>query len=284
MSNLVGAPHLAKTPTFLGSVVFRFKASLFQIQRGFHNFLSPTLIFLPFVKRSKSAPQLNTQYLIAESRSPLWTSNLTEERQLQAGKIHNLRVAIRHLNGLQVCAGQVFSFWAHIGKPTRRAGYVAGRELREGCIIASVGGGLCQLSNALYAVALKTGCNIIERHAHSQVVSGSAAELGQDATVFWNYVDLRFSAPFAFRIEARLESHREGDQLVVCFLADKVILPVNQDIQRRLVSFSPRPLAACRTESRQVNPNDTVTRQIHIAAWRFSGRSFKSAQDKPACA
>ena len=215
MLNLADAPPLATAPTVLGSVIFRFKATLFQIRRGLLNFLLPTVIHLPLIKKGTPQRQLNIQHLIAQSRSPLWTSNLAEERQLQAGKIHNLRVAIRQLNGLHVRPGQVFSFWAQIGKPTRRAGYVAGRELREGCIIASVGGGLCQLSNALYAVALKAGCNIVERHAHSQVVSGSAAELGQDATVFWNYVDLRFSALFAFSIVARLEARPEGDQLVV---------------------------------------------------------------------
>lgn len=240
MLNLADAPPLATAPTVLGSVIFRFKATLFQIRRGLLNFLLPTVIHLPLIKKGTPQRQLNIQHLIAQSRSPLWTSNLAEERQLQAGKIHNLRVAIRQLNGLHVRPGQVFSFWAQIGKPTRRAGYVAGRELREGCIIASVGGGLCQLSNALYAVALKAGCNIVERHAHSQVVSGSAAELGQDATVFWNYVDLRFSALFAFSIVARLEARPEGDQLVVYLYADEAILPVKRDIKERPIAFSPR--------------------------------------------
>ena len=63
-------------------------------------------------------------------------------------------------------------------------GFVAGRELREGCMVSSIGGGLCQLSNALYAAALEAGCEIVERHAHSKVVPGSLAERGLDATVF----------------------------------------------------------------------------------------------------
>jgi hypothetical protein len=80
-------------------------------------------------------------------------------------------------------------------------------------MIPTVGGGLCQLSNALYKCALESGLEIIERHAHSQVVPGSAAEYGMDATVFWNYVDLRFKSSTAFRIEASLR----GDRLVVRF-------------------------------------------------------------------
>src|SRR4029079_16303218 len=45
---------------------------------------------------------------------------------------------------------------------------------------------------------------IVERHAHSRIVPGSRAAHERDATVFWNYVDLRFRSPRPFRIEARL--------------------------------------------------------------------------------
>jgi glycosyltransferase involved in cell wall biosynthesis len=59
--------------------------------------------------------------------------------------------------------------------------------------------------------------NIVERHAHTQVIPGSLAEAGRDATVFWNYVDLRFTSDRAFRIEAKL-SERD---LIVRFKSDK---------------------------------------------------------------
>jgi hypothetical protein len=49
-----------------------------------------------------------------------------------------------------------------------------------------------KLSNALYQVALDSGCEIVERHRHSRTVPGSATAAGRDATVAWNYVDLRF--------------------------------------------------------------------------------------------
>ncbi len=143
--------------------------------------------------------------VIAHAQSALWPAAAGPgEWVLTAGKVHNLRVAVRHLDGVVVPAGQVFSFWRQIGRATRRRGFVAGRELREGCMVSSVGGGLCQLSNALYDAALSAGFEIVERHAHSRVVPGSRAVLGRDATVFWNYVDLRFRSRQAFRIEARL--------------------------------------------------------------------------------
>jgi hypothetical protein len=70
--------------------------------------------------------------------------------------------------------------------------------------VPATGGGLCQLSNALYDAALQAGCEIVERHAHSRIVVGSAAATGRDATVAWNYVDLRFRPHEAVRIEARV--------------------------------------------------------------------------------
>jgi VanW like protein len=143
---------------------------------------------------------------LAESVSPLWTAGSEAENRLVAGKVQNLRVAAGRLDGLVVAAGETFSFWKAVGAPRRRRGFVPGRELREGCMIATVGGGLCQLSNALHLAALEAGMEIVERHAHSKVVPGSIAASGKDATVFWNYVDLRFRAAVPFVMEARLSS------------------------------------------------------------------------------
>jgi hypothetical protein len=143
--------------------------------------------------------------VLAESRSPLYASALVAEFALQAGKVQNLRVVARHLNGLVLRAGEVFSFWRHVPRPTRARGFALGRELREGCVIPSIGGGLCQISNMLYDVALTAGFAIVERHAHSRRLPGSMAETGRDATIFWNYVDLRFRAPADCQIEVVIE-------------------------------------------------------------------------------
>ena len=73
--------------------------------------------------------------VLAEERSPLWTEESLAERGLQQGKVQNLRVAVRRLNGAVLPAAAVFSFWKQIGAPTARRGFAPGRELREGCLI-----------------------------------------------------------------------------------------------------------------------------------------------------
>lgn len=222
-------------PTRTQALIFRGKASLLQIKRGFQNSLNKDL-------QKFASKDIENQPIIAESITPLWMEKEAEEQFLQAGKIQNLRIAVRHLNGLQISANQTFSFWKHVGKTTRWKGFVAGRELREGCIIPNIGGGLCQISNALYDAALKANFEIVERHAHTQVVRGSLAEQGRDATVFWNYVDLRFKSPNAFQIQAELDA----ENLIVRFLGEKQ-KPKKLFTITRNKQYQPDQLGSCAT-------------------------------------
>jgi hypothetical protein len=152
--------------------------------------------------------------IVAESRTALRTDAALAEVGLQTGKIENLRVACRTLHGTVIPAGAEFSVWRQLGPPISSRGYVPGRMLQQGCMVPAVGGGLCQLSNALYDVALQAGCRIIERHAHSKIIPGSAAAFGRDATIAWNYVDLRFSPLHDVQLYTKLDV----DSLIVRLL------------------------------------------------------------------
>lgn len=137
----------------------------------------------------------------------LYTDGSVEERGLQLGKVQNLRIGARALDGMLLPPGRTFSFWAQLGRPTRAKGYVEGRELRQGCLIPTVAGGLCQLSNSLHRAALQAGCEILERHGHTAPIPDSPFPPGEDATVFWNYVDLRFRSlrPLVLRVRLTAE-------------------------------------------------------------------------------
>jgi VanW like protein len=185
-----------KLPSRGSALSFLAKSTLLKLQRAAKNLQAKTPA-LAFTKEP-------FQHILAENRTPLWTDESQSEKAFQLGKVHNLRVAIKNLDGLLIPAGATFSFWKQVGKATKKKGYVYGRQLREGCLYPEIGGGICQLSNALYAVALDARCQILERHGHSQIIPGSAAEHDKDATVAWNYIDLRFSPATDVVLEAKL--------------------------------------------------------------------------------
>ena len=199
--------QLTAKHNFVNDTIFRLKIAVLTAARIVKNLLRPSRKF------SKTSLLVH-EPVIAISKSELWNPFDNKDNWiLTAGKIENLRIAVQKLNGLEVGANEVFSFWKHIGNPNFGQGYVIGREIREGCIVPTIAGGLCQLSNALYDAALRANFEIVERHKHTKVIKGSLAEKDRDATVKWNYLDLRFKSSFDFRIEIELTS----DHLIVAF-------------------------------------------------------------------
>ncbi|MDR3338694.1 MAG: VanW family protein, partial [Candidatus Symbiothrix sp.] len=212
----------ADLPTPAHGFIFESAAGKNRICRSVQNLFQP-------VRRYKSQPIGNDAQQLSESVSPLWSGEETAA-MLIAGKIQNLRLAARYMDGIVVPAGQVFSFWKQTGRMTRRRRYALGRELREGCIIPSIGGGICQLSNAIYDAALKAGLEIVERHRHSQVIAGSLAEHDRDATVFWNYIDLRLQAPFPWQLQVHIDDKHLSVRIFAQETQKKPNLPDTQSL------------------------------------------------------
>lgn len=146
--------------------------------------------------------------LLAEDESRLYTLADPRERALELGKVQNLRIAAAAIDGITIAPGETFSYWRAAGRASRAKGYVVGRELRQGCVIPTVGGGICQLTNALSRIATQAGMEIVERHSHSAHPEGFFIDDTTDATVFWNYIDFRFRGPRAVRIGAMLTEDR----------------------------------------------------------------------------
>jgi hypothetical protein len=157
-----------------------------------------------------------------EVRSPLFVEDRESELAYEMGKVANLRAAVGRLDGVEVPSGELFSFWKQIGRATRRRGFVSGRMLQSGCVVPAIGGGLCQLSNVLYELALRTDCEIVERHPHSVRLTGMPLH---DATVAWNYIDLRFRPRTRMRMEWKLS----GTELIGAFEFDEPVVRSNNN-------------------------------------------------------
>jgi hypothetical protein len=193
--------HLSQQHSFAQQAIFTLKVHLLSWRRALDDYV------LKPVQQYAKATRLNTAPVLAESRTALWNAADTPDNWLlTAGKVHNLRLAAQALHGIEIASNGVFSFWAHVPKPIAAQGYVDGREIREGCLVPSAGGGLCQLSNALFDAARRAGLQVIERHRHTQIVPGSLAEQDRDATVKWRHIDLRLAHTQAWRIEVELSA------------------------------------------------------------------------------
>lgn len=130
--------------------------------------------------------------------------------RLEQGRWHNLGLAATALQGVCVSPARPFSFWRTVGRLTAARGYVEGAHFEGGCIVPAVGGGICSLTDALFDLALRSGCAILERHGHTLAVDrgpGSSRRRRVDATVKWPYVDLRFAPVEAqLRLSTRIDT------------------------------------------------------------------------------
>lgn len=141
--------------------------------------------------------------VLAQYRTPLWSDGRADEFPLVAGKVQNLRVARPAFDAIEVPGGEVMSFWRQLGRPGAGRGFVLGREVRGGCVVPTLAGGLCQLSNALATVAVRAGFELVECHGHTARIEQADTPDSDavDATVFWNYVDVKLRASHAWRLE-----------------------------------------------------------------------------------
>jgi vancomycin resistance protein YoaR len=199
MSAMMSAA-LHSTHSPVASTIFWLKSRVLIARRLLFNLASGEA----FRRYRRRAGIPTNSHLLARDEHSVYTATDPREQELELGKVHNLRIAAAAVDGILLRPGEIFSFWAVAGRPGRGKGYVLGRELRQGCMVPSIGGGICQLTNALSRVAHRAGLEIVERHSHTMHPPGFFIDDTTDATVFWNYIDLRFRSPVAMRIDAKL--------------------------------------------------------------------------------
>lgn len=116
------------------------------------------------------------------------------EMYLQHNKVTNLQLATRRIHKVVILPGQVFSIWKLVGRPSKSKGYLEGLALHNGKISTDIGGGLCQLGNLLYWMALHTPLTVKERWRHGFDVFpdvNRTIPFACGATLSYNYIDLQ---------------------------------------------------------------------------------------------
>ncbi len=124
-------------------------------------------------------------------------------RDLSNVQRSNIRIASHAMNGVVVKPGEVFSFNKIVGPRTDGRGYRAAPSYLETGSPATVGGGICLLSSAMYQAALESGCPVTERTAHTRTIR--SVPPGLDSTVWFGQVDLKFRNPYPAPIQIATE-------------------------------------------------------------------------------
>lgn len=156
-------------------------------------------------------------FLLTEHHTPLLRRLKAVDMALQYNKITNLRLAAAPIDRLVLRPGETFSFWRRVGRPDARSGFLEGLVLDNGRVGRGIGGGLCQMGNLLYWMALHSPLTVTERHRHSYDVfpdEGRTLPFGSGATLAWNYIDLQLRNDTNSDIQLRVwlsETHLHGE-------------------------------------------------------------------------
>ena len=105
--------------------------------------------------------------------------------------LENVRIAAGVLHGRRIEPGENFSFNETVGRRTAEGGYQQAAEPAYGIGAAGIGGGVCQVSTALYRAALLGGVDVVERSAAVRPVN--YCDMGQEAAVSDQGIDLVLS-------------------------------------------------------------------------------------------
>lgn len=105
-----------------------------------------------------------------------------------ADRAVNLQLAAEAINGYVIEPGATFSFNAVVGETSPERGYRKAPVLFGGKSGIGDGGGICQVSTALYIAAVRADMEIVERWPHS--APSDYAPIGLDATIVYGQRDL----------------------------------------------------------------------------------------------
>lgn len=120
----------------------------------------------------------------------IWASYKTVFDSSVSNRSANIRLSASRINGYIVYPGKTFSFNEVVGPRDKEHGFKQAMEIVDGEFVPGIGGGVCQVSSTLYNAVLLANLPVTERTNHSKPLG--YVDLGRDATVAYNVLDLKF--------------------------------------------------------------------------------------------
>lgn len=170
--------------------------------------------------QSCSIPLIFLHPDLSDAEALLYRDLLSSSQTYMAGtsnRRNNIRLAAAAVDGTVLLPGETFSYNKVVGERTAAKGYkeatvyVAGQDKQE------LGGGICQLTSAIYYCTLYANLEIVSRTNHRFAVT--YVPYGLDATVAWPSLDYKFKNNTDYPI--RISATTEGNDLIVKFYGTK---------------------------------------------------------------
>lgn len=128
-------------------------------------------------------------------------------------RIHNIKKAVKKINGEKVKPGEFFSFNQEVGNSNlAEDGWKEANVIADGQLTQGYGGGICQVSSTLFNAVQEAQLTIEERHSHSKTVG--YVPVGQDATIAYGLLDFRFSNPFDHSLKIKAKTYDDTDVVI----------------------------------------------------------------------
>ena len=134
-----------------------------------------------------------------------------------SNRINNVKLAASFVNGKVLNPGETFSYNETVGKRTTEKGFLSAGAYVGGRTVQEIGGGICQVSSALYDCTLYAELEVVERRNHQFTVA--YLPLGNDATVNWGTTDYKFKNNTDYPI--RIETETDGRYMITRLVGTK---------------------------------------------------------------
>lgn len=155
---------------------------------------------------SNNLSESNNVKTKTESKISSFSTPLVDDNK---NRVTNIKITCSRISDTIVKAHEEFSFCEVAGQPSSEDGYKEAHAIVDGEVVNAIGGGNCQVSTTIYNAAKAIdGVEITERHEHGKDVG--YIEMGKDATVAYDYLDLKFenNNDFDLKLQAYVKDNK----------------------------------------------------------------------------
>jgi vancomycin resistance protein YoaR len=162
-----------------------------------------------------------SQYLVYQNLSNNYfemvaTATITANSSSE-NRNYNLAKACEAIDGLVLQPGEEFDWFTRVGQASVARGYKKATVIQNGKYVMGEGGGVCQVSTALYNCIYNLGIEPTEHHHHS--LASSYVEAGMDATVAYPSLNFKFVNTLDYTLI--FEAYAEGSKVVITAYREK---------------------------------------------------------------